>query len=280
MFISTSTWNHLNDGNDDLGPDPQRLDKQQPRAQKHIFSYLFNSKHCSLLWKDHMLSLSHSAGLADMVYPLTPPHLDITVDILVCHCSLLVCYCFVKWQQMLSPAFHMGCVTEHTEISHCLKKILKFGWEKGLAVVPWWDHCKSSDTNNSTLGEMYWELGKRVFLTTFYTLTADTQLWTIACSHVYTRNNTKYHSRLHWQSATGSTAIVKPHTHHGAWLRLASGLWVILHTPPPCIPCHISVLDLWRFIKRMEEGILDFHCFLASDKRAKKANTNSSTSVN
>lgn len=119
-----------------------------------------------------------------------------------------------------------------------------------------------------------------VFLTTFYTLTADTQLWTIACSHVYTRNNTKYHSRLHWQSATGSAAIVKPHTHHGAWLRLASGLWVILHTPPPCIPCHISVLDLWRFIKRMEEGILDFHCFLASDKRAKKANTNSSTSVN
>lgn len=34
---------------DDLGPDPQRPNKQQPRAQKHILNYLFSLEHCSLL---------------------------------------------------------------------------------------------------------------------------------------------------------------------------------------------------------------------------------------
>lgn len=144
---------------DDLGPDPQRPNKQQPRAQKHILNYLFNLEHRSVLWKDHTLSYCHTVLSWRTWYPLTPPHPRhhcLHSCGLLLHLPLLLYYYFVRCQQTLSPAFHMYCVTEYIEMFHCLKKILRFGWKKRLAVVPWWDLCEgSSETNSSTLGDVW-----------------------------------------------------------------------------------------------------------------------------
>lgn len=142
--------------------------KQPPREQKHILNYLFSLEHCSLLWKGHMLSYYHTVLSWLTWYPPTPPHPRHhclhSCGLLLLHISLLSYYYFVRCQQTLSPAFHMYCVTEYTEVLHCLKNIFRFGWKKRLAMVPCWDLWEdSSETNSSTLGDV-WESRKVEYL--------------------------------------------------------------------------------------------------------------------
>lgn len=191
---------------DDLGPDPQSPNKQQPRAQKHTLNYLFSLEHCSLLWKGHMLSYYHAVLSWLIWYPLTPPHPRhhcLHSYGLLLHISLLPYYYFVRCQQMLSPAFHMYCVTEYIEVFHCLKNILRFGWKKRLVVVPCWDLCEdSSETKQLNTGicmggvKESWVLTWQLFIPfmrfSFCHSPADMQLLTVAYSLAYGRNNSKY----------------------------------------------------------------------------------------